>query len=140
VDLLPIYWYLIAGFVLGLIGQLTRILVGIKKQYDSTNKDLSQWFNPTRLIISLVIGGLAGLFAGLFLSGQIINSTFYLAVIAAGYAGADFIEGFLQKEAPKYTTEELTNAAQQNPDVVTKVIQQNPNIVDKVQQNTDIKQ
>ena len=116
-DLLTIYWYIFAGFVLGLIGQVIRVVVGVKKQYDSTQSGLGQWFNKTQLIISLIIGGLAGFLAGLFLSGDVMNTAFYLAVIAAGYSGSDFIEGFMRTNAPKYTTDELTKAVEQNPEV-----------------------
>jgi len=116
-DLLTIYWYIFAGFILGLIGQVIRVVVGVKKQYDSTQSGLGQWFNKTQLIISLIIGGLAGFLAGLFLSGDVMNTAFYLAVIAAGYSGSDFIEGFMRTNAPKYTTDELTKAVEQNPEV-----------------------
>lgn len=122
-DLLPIYWYIIAGFVLGLIGQAIRVIVGVKKQYDSTQTGLSQWINKTQLVISLIIGGLAGFLAGLFLSGDVINTAFYLAILAAGYSGSDFIEGFMRTNAPKYTTDELTKAVEQNPEAKKQIIE-----------------
>ncbi|MEW6011286.1 MAG: hypothetical protein CIT03_01880 [Methanobacterium sp.] len=123
-DLLPIYWYVFAGFFLGLFGQVIRVIVGIKKQYDSTEIGLGLWFNKTQLLLSLIIGGVAGFLVGLFLSGDPMDKTFYLAVIAAGYAGSDFIEGFLRTKAPKYTTEELTKAVEQNPEVKEQLINQ----------------
>jgi hypothetical protein len=131
---MEIYWFLITGIILGVIGQLTRVIVGIKKQYDSTvnptapttttaailnpNTDnpqtvtnkISTFWNNKQFIISLLIGGVAGALAALFLSdtGIQLNTTeFYLAVIAAGYAGTDFIEGLARTKAPKVTTEEL---------------------------------
>lgn len=121
-DILPIYWYIFAGFVLGLIGQVIRVVVGVKKQYDSTESGLGQWFNKTKLVVSLLIGGLAGFLAGLFLSGDAMNTAFYLAVIAAGYSGSDFIEGFMRTKAPKYTTDELAKAVEQNPEVKDKLL------------------
>lgn len=121
-DLVPIYWYIIAGFILGLIGQVVRVIVGFKKQYDSTQSGLNQWFNKTQLIVSLIIGGLAGFLAGLFLSGDTMNTAFYLAVIAAGYSGSDFIEGFMRTKAPKYTTDELNKLIEQNPVIKEQII------------------
>lgn len=132
---MEIYWFLISGIILGVIGQLIRVIVGIKKQYDSTvnptasttttttailnpntenpqtvTNKISTFWNNKQFIISLLIGAIAGALAGLFLSetGVEINTTeFYLAVIAAGYAGTDFIEGLARTKAPKVTTEEL---------------------------------
>jgi len=128
------YWYLIAGIILGLIGQLIRVVVGVKKQYDSTvnptassatttkailnpntenpqtvTNKISTFWNNKQFFVSLFIGAVAGALASLFLSetGMLMNAEFYLAVIAAGYAGTDFIEGLVRTKAPKVTTEEL---------------------------------
>jgi len=131
---MEIYVYLIAGIILGLTGQLIRVVVGIKKQYDSTENPtastvtttkailntntenpqtvtnkISTFWNNKQFFVSLFIGAVAGALASLFLSeaGISMNAEFYLAVIAAGYAGTDFIEGLVRTKAPKVTTEEL---------------------------------
>lgn len=58
------------------------------------------WFSNQYLVISLLIGAAAGILSALFvqeLKDKDLQKEFYTAVIAAGYAGADFIDGFMGK-------------------------------------------
>lgn len=96
---------LMLGFLLGVVGQFARAIVGLKKAHDSNaelNVKMSEWVDGKRLLVSIMIGGAAGSFAilALFdhLQGAISRETVML-LIAAGYSGADFIEGFMTKSA-----------------------------------------
>jgi len=80
------------GGVLGIIGQGIRVIIGLGKAEPDT---LPQ---PGRLLYSLFIGLIAGALAMLVKTTKpegkiIIDKELILAIIAAGYAGADFIEG-----------------------------------------------
>jgi hypothetical protein len=49
---MEIYVYLIAGIILGLTGQLIRVVVGIKKQYDSTEDPTASTATTTKAILN----------------------------------------------------------------------------------------
>ena len=105
---------LLVGFalsaLLGTFGQGLRVVAGLKKQNDEaaeTKQSLGQVFDRTRFWTSLFIGAMAGVacYFGLkygasdtldFTKGPTV-----LGIIAAGYAGADFIEAFAKKHLPK---------------------------------------
>ena len=91
--------YLILGALLGAAGQGARVIVGLKKLYDT--QGFKSDFSGVQLIISLVIGAVAGVLGTLTLMGQPVDQKFLLGLIAFGYAGADFIEGFMQTVLPK---------------------------------------
>lgn len=103
---------LVLGAILGAMGQAARIIVGLKKAVDlasaPTTLDFKQAFETDKLLISLLIGAVAGAFGLYSLVGgntdcnntPIIKSETYYAVIAIGYSGADFIEGFMRKSLP----------------------------------------
>ncbi len=60
-------------------------------------------FSGSRLGISLAIGALAGVLAAFGLPvqpNQPIPGELILGLIGAGYAGADFIEGFIKSKLP----------------------------------------
>ncbi len=96
---------------LGCIGQCLRVLVGLKKLSDASkekNLRLKTTLDFKRMIISLLIGFLAGGLALSVLGG--FDYTFFngpnarqniFAIIAAGYAGTDFIEGLMKSLHPK---------------------------------------
>jgi hypothetical protein len=98
------------GSILGAIGQGARMIVGIKKTFDEANAQNTSFdavFDVKQLVVSLIIGAIAGGLASLALlsdPGQLSKESIF-ALIAAGYAGADFIEGFMRNE------ETLTKAA-----------------------------
>jgi hypothetical protein len=87
---------LVAGIILGALGQGARTIVGFKKLSDYTDA-ASASVDGWRLLISFGIGGVAGALAALSVlpdTGQVSKEQL-LGIAAAGYAGADFIEGFI---------------------------------------------
>ena len=94
---------IIAGGLLGTLGQGVRIAVGLKK-FNETNATLTaqgkapEKFDPGRLIISSFIGFVAGAI-GMLVKGASLgkdgqyDTEAIVTIIAIGYSGADFIEG-----------------------------------------------
>ena len=83
----------------GMVGQGIRAVIGLQKagylNLDSNNTKAS--FSASYMIVTLMIGFIAGCVSALILgfdqfSGGVDPKTL-LAVVAAGYAGVDFIEG-----------------------------------------------
>ena len=101
---------LLLGGLLGLIGQGIRMIVGLKKAYEEATtetKTFTQVFEGRRLGISLLIGFIAGVLGALALNvssiPELANETL-ASLIGAGYAGTDFIEGFIRKVTPSTTS------------------------------------
>ncbi|MGH6871962.1 MAG: hypothetical protein ACREHE_10705 [Rhizomicrobium sp.] len=96
---------LLAGLA-GAVGQCARIIIGIKKVNDqaaATNQPLSDLVDLSRLVISLLIGFVAGVLAVLVMPNVNIHAmtaATILAFAAAGYTGADFIEGIMSRYEP----------------------------------------
>jgi len=109
---------LLIGGILGLVGQMLRFLVGYKKLYDLAAKEsisASDMFDTSRFVISLIIGFVAGVIG---VASLLDSKTPLFAVnpketimtlIGIGYAGTDFIEGFIKKSIPSNTTESVAN-------------------------------
>jgi hypothetical protein len=97
------------GALLGTIGQAIRAVVGIKKEIDAANQakaagmQVPDWFNGKELGVSLLIGALAGSLAAILQYGKDLEITkdLLFGLVGAGYAGADFIGGVMQKWLPK---------------------------------------
>jgi hypothetical protein len=93
---------LLAAF-LGAVGQLIRIVAGLKKASDdanANNKSLGDVFNGKRLLVSLGISIAVGAVAGLLAAFQITtpwDKSVMLSLLSAGYAGSDFIEAFMKR-------------------------------------------
>ncbi|MGY8684724.1 hypothetical protein Q2941_44290 [Bradyrhizobium sp. UFLA05-153] len=90
------------GIVLGALGQGARTIVGIKKlnDYSDDASSTAALINGVRLLISFGIGGVAGAFAAITLITDIskaISPEQLFTIAAAGYTGADFIEGFITR-------------------------------------------
>jgi NADH:ubiquinone oxidoreductase subunit 6 (subunit J) len=103
-DPITVLGYLGVGIVLGAIGQLIRVVVGLKKEMDqSTSPKKWDWFNAKQLWVSLVISAVVGAIAGTLgvvglMGGQTtLNPQTLVGLITAGYSGTDFIEGFMSK-------------------------------------------
>jgi hypothetical protein len=98
----------ILGILLGALGQGARTIVGLKKLYDYSDdtSSMSVLVDGVRLLISFGIGGVAGAFAAINLVTDLtkIPAEQLFAIAAAGYAGADFIEGFITRISGKQTT------------------------------------
>lgn len=93
------------GGLTGALGQSARVLVGFKKLDDQAaleGKDRTQLMSTSRLVVSIGIGFTAGALAALFAKPNpaSINLDQLLAFAAAGYAGADFIEGVMTRVVP----------------------------------------
>lgn len=90
--------FIILGIILGAVGQGARAVVGMKKQYDRGPRN---WFNGWVLITSLMIGGIAGAFGAITLldNREVIDKQTLLTLVTIGYAGTDFIEGFMKKSS-----------------------------------------
>ena len=89
------------GIVLGALGQGARTIVGLKKlnDYSDDADSTTALIDGVRLLISFGIGGVAGAFAAITLITDIskVPSEQLFAIAASGYAGADFIEGFITR-------------------------------------------
>jgi hypothetical protein len=93
------------GGIVGALGQGMRMVVGFKKLHDASsagNVGVLDLVAMDRLLVPLGIGFIAGALAA---AGSIsdlahISGQQILAIAAAGYAGADFIEGFMSRVAP----------------------------------------
>ena len=104
---------LLAG-ILGMVGQGARAVIGLKQLADNASNPKMpeiETFSAARLVVSLVIGFIAGVLSAMALglldatptTGVLDNKTM-LGLIAAGYAGTDVIEGFMSKYVPQTGT------------------------------------
>jgi hypothetical protein len=97
--------FLLIGTLLGAAGQVARAAVGLKKEMDaaaaaSPQKKWDEWFDARQLLVSVLFGAVAGVLASVAMMGAEIDKKFLLGCLAAGYAGSDFIEGFMSKNLP----------------------------------------
>jgi len=98
--------FLLSSGGMGMTGQLVRAIAGTKKVNDKATEMKAKFadvFDWPKFLMSLATGFAAGIIAGLSLNpdGDIkTDNHFWLGVLAAGYAGADFIEAFLKKSLP----------------------------------------
>ena len=95
-----VFGYLGLGLVFGATGQAVRVVVGVKKTWDEARAKqagFSEVFSWSELFFSLLIGVVAGVLASLTVWDQLANITkeTVMGLMAAGYAGAGFIEGFI---------------------------------------------
>jgi hypothetical protein len=92
--------------LVGAGGQGVRVIIGLKKLNDAASAQpgvtTSDLIVPSQLIISLVIGAIAGAIAAAtsMIPGAQISAQQLAAIAAAGYAGADFVEGFMTRSLP----------------------------------------
>lgn len=98
---------LLCGF-LGVLGQGVRAVVGLKNSGSlrSTTPDEQAVFSLAYLALSLMIGFIAGVLAGIALNLQDVvtidpsNWKLLLGIAASGYVGADFIENTMSIVIP----------------------------------------
>lgn len=95
---------LLLGGLLGMCGQGIRVIAGLKKGYDkaaANGLNFKDHFDPRSLMVSLFIGFTAGVLAVLALMNKInpnnLQSETVMALLGAGYGGADFIEAFMSR-------------------------------------------
>lgn len=96
------------GALLGAAGQGVRAVVGIKKEIDharSAGKTVSDWFDGKELSLSFVLGAIAGILAAIsqYAPDVQVSRNLLFGLAAAGYSGADFIDGIIQKWLPAKT-------------------------------------
>lgn len=94
--------------IMGLLGQGVRATIGLKnaKALDSTTPGTQSTFSAAYFVLSLMIGFIAGVLAGLgigldkFMTVDLGHLDLLLGVAASGYVGADFIENSLSLVIP----------------------------------------
>ena len=91
--------------LLGAVGQMFRVVPGIYKLNEDRRDGKSNTeFSGMTLLISVLLGALAGVAAGIGfiekLNAATIEVGVIVAIITSGYAGSDFIEGFIKKYIP----------------------------------------
>lgn len=97
---------LAVGGLLGMVGQAIRTIVGLKKVYDQSvrqNTAFGELFQSNQIALSLLIGFVAGILGiiGFFDPASTkFTKDMLLTLIGIGYAGSDFIEGFIKKYLP----------------------------------------
>lgn len=90
--------YLILAFGLGIGGQLVRVGVGFKKMHDKAVANGEKTpFDHKKFWTSIVLGALAGVITAVikWKGSSRIEPDFIFTLMAAGYAGSDIIEGFI---------------------------------------------
>ena len=95
---------LFESFLFGVLGQAIRALIGLKKKLAEANKSrkaFDSWFSLKFLLITLVLGGIAGIIGSMILSSLGLEIS-RLAIMVAGYSGADFIEGAFNSQIKKF--------------------------------------
>jgi hypothetical protein len=105
-DSLQTLTFITLGALLGAAGQLVRAIVGIKKEIDqakAAGKTAQDWFDAKELYMSIALGAVAGIGAAIsvYQSDVQLSKDMLIGFLAAGYAGADFIGGLMQKWLPK---------------------------------------
>lgn len=103
----PLQWLPILGLgaLMGAIGQVVRMIVGMKKLSDTATqaaKPLADCIEPSRMVVSLVLGAAAGALAAIGIGSAFSEGSLF-TIAAAGYSGADFIEGFARRVSGEKT-------------------------------------
>ena len=120
----PTEWivYVSLSGLMGITGQFIRAAGGAKKTNDQAtalNVSFGTVFDTPTFFTSLAIGFTAGVLAALGTQPDTISASFLLGIVAAGYAGADFIEAFLKKSLPDTRTIANVTADRVNANVQT---------------------
>lgn len=115
---------LLLGGLLGALGQGVRAVIGLKKVNDQAvleGREMKDLVDASTLIISLVIGFIAGALAIVGIADpakpMIPDKQLVISLLGAGYAGTDFIEGFIKKYLPAANQRAAKPRAYDEPDV-----------------------
>lgn len=115
---------LLLGGMLGALGQGVRAVMGLKKVNDQAvleGREMKDLVDASTLIISLVIGFIAGALAIVGIADpakpMIPDKELVITLLGAGYAGTDFIEGFIKKYLPAANQSAAKPRANDEPDV-----------------------
>ncbi len=126
----------LAGGLLGALGQGIRTAVGLKKFNEDNqakiaeNKPVEQ-FSTSRLVISIFIGFVAGAI-GMLVKGSSLSvkgdysTESIITIIAIGYSGADFIEGVFNTYIKKINPVDVQNSSANAPNPVSPLITEQP--------------
>jgi putative chitinase len=103
----PILTGLLLYGLFGAAGQIVRAIVALGGSQTLTNGNANQQslFNAAYFVVTLIVGFVAGLVAGLAAFETVtqpITVKIALAAMAAGYAGADFVEKTYSALAPAF--------------------------------------
>lgn len=101
-DVFQVTTFILLGAILGSAGQSIRVVVGLKKSNDKAAEGAKpkDWLDSKQLLIGILIGAVAGILGAIYLCGEVIDKQLLITLIAIGYAGTDFIEGFMKKKMP----------------------------------------
>jgi membrane associated rhomboid family serine protease len=102
-DVFQVTVFILLGAILGSAGQCIRVVVGLKKNSDKADKGtkIKDWLDSKQLLISILIGAVAGILGAISLLGEAIDKQLLITLMTIGYAGTDFIEGFMKKKLPQ---------------------------------------
>lgn len=93
---------IILASILGMAGQVVRFIAGLRKSASASSKSISEVIDSKQmllgLLISLIVGGVAGVLASVNITSKHLDNSVIFALLAAGYAGTDLIEGFIIKK------------------------------------------
>lgn len=114
----------LAGGLLGALGQGIRTAVGLKKFNEENSAKAaenkpSEEFSTSRLVISIFLGFVAGALGMLVKGANLAKDGNYdtesiITIIAIGYSGADFIEGVFNTYIKKVTPAGSSSALPDN--------------------------
>jgi len=100
----------VLGVLVGAIGQLVRSISGMARRNRERAIGEVEAFKVSTMVVSLVIGGVAGAVSAMALMSSLypeppkgVEFSTILGIAAAGYTGADFIEGVAGKFLPGAT-------------------------------------
>lgn len=99
------------GALLGASGQMVRQVSGVKKLLvEKPGIELGALLDTSRVVMMLLIGAVAGMLSALAIDWptppSLVTTQTLLALVAAGYTGADFVESFFPRPAqPKRAAE-----------------------------------
>lgn len=103
--------YISLALLLGATGQVLRVVVGLKKLHDKSAATVEKVepLNAGKLIVSILLGAGSGAVAAIAMwKPEVVSHglerDFVGALIASGYAGSDFIEGFMERALKKVKT------------------------------------
>lgn len=107
---------LACGGVFGVLGQAVRIVPGVHKLNRGATPRPREPFEWQVLLMSLLFGAIAGMLAALVGHDTLLRAddtpkmglSVVLSLMAAGYAGADFIEAFAGRRSTHRSTETAT--------------------------------
>lgn len=97
--------FVVLGGLLGAAGQGIRAAVGVKKDAKAaaaTSVPKAEWFDTKELVLGLIVGAVAGMIAAISQVGPdtTISKSLLFGFVAAGYSGADFINGVMKAWLP----------------------------------------